>query len=121
MLKNSLAVLVIVAAALPAANPTLGLQEKSGIAGTTWSGAETLADFDVLTCQFNAGGEIILIDAKNPERGSVRGNWKQKGTTVEMRFPDCVYRGCIDGNAITGTAEFNDRGRPKWTWKVTKR
>lgn len=86
------------------------------LAGTSWTGTESLQNFGKLTFQFAAGGKATMIDTA----GVSNGTWTQNGNQVNIQFFNgkVTYSGVLNGNAISGNAS-NTAGA-KWTFKVSK-
>src|SRR5262249_39165321 len=92
---------------------------SASLAGTTWKGSEDLDGFGKLTFQFHADGTAMMIDAK----GTVKGTSAQQGPRVVIRFANCVYRGQVNGQRLSGSARFIENGRPRgqtWAFAVVK-
>ncbi len=87
----------------------------ASIAGTAWSGTETLTGFGTLNFQFEPDGKAIMMDAKS----KVNGAWKQAGSQVTITFSNCVYQGVIKGTTFSGTARYTT-GETSWTFTVTR-
>lgn len=104
-----------------AANAIAAIQDRpvptpaAGVAGTTWSGTESLAGFGNLTFQFLADGKAFMIDAKQ----KVGGKWAQAGSQVTITFGDCEYVGTVQGDKMAGKARFTKRDM-EWTFSLTR-
>lgn len=125
MKRFILSTVAIAFLALPAsllANPT-NTSPSTSIGGTTWAGSETLPGFGPLTFVFRSNGTVAMVDAADPDRGTVEGNWYRQGNAVTLRFADCEYRGNINGSSISGNAHFfaGDRNGERWTFQVYRR
>ncbi|MCI0743698.1 MAG: DUF1559 domain-containing protein [Gemmataceae bacterium] len=99
-----------------AGNNFVVFQDRGGnnLTGTTWTGSETLTNYDQLQFTFNAGGQATMVDAD----GASQGRWNQNGASVTITFAGgIVYRGTITGNSMAGTATNT---RDNWRWTVTK-
>ncbi len=85
------------------------------VAGTTWSGNETLQNFGALTFQFQPNGTAIMIDTS----GRSQGTWSVAGNRVTISFNNgqIVYVGTITGNTMTGEASNSNGG----SWRFTVR
>lgn len=92
-------------------NPNPG---QKGLAGTSWSGSETLAGYGALTFQFQPGGQATMID----KDGNLPGNWSQGGNSITINFPNqgVTYNGTITGGQMSGTAR---NGKDNWSWTVS--
>ncbi len=95
--------------------PKTPAAKTTSLKGKTFQGSETLQGYGQLTFRFQANNIVEMFDAKE----TVRGRWQQQGANVTLRFwnGNVVYRGTIDGTAISGTA-FN--GKSNWTWIVSR-
>jgi hypothetical protein len=93
----------------------LQAQKKSDLAGTTWNGRENLAGYGALTFEFETGGNVTMIDAKE----TVPGTYRRNGQSITLTFfgGQAVYSGRINGKAMSGTARNAARN---WTWQVTR-
>jgi hypothetical protein len=99
---------------LPQPQPTPG--NVAVLAGTQWTGMETLANFGKLTFQFGTGQDVLMIDAQ----AQTKGNYSQNGNQVRITFSNCIYSGMINGNVLSGTAQYTQgatAGQP-WTFNV---
>lgn len=84
---------------------------------TAWVGMETVTGSPTkLGFAFRADGVCIMIDDVTP--GEVKGSWRQEGDSVTISFGNCVYRGRIEGNRLTGFAEGLGGGG-RWNFEVT--
>jgi hypothetical protein len=120
LIRRAVALFVLAAGLAPLT--LAGAQQPApvpNVAGTTWSGQEKLRDFGPLSFTFQADGKAIMTDAATPRRGTIKGDWTQKGADVEFRFKDCVYRGRINGRQLSGTAQFYDRPEQPWTFELS--
>ena len=57
---------------------------------------------------FNADGTVRMADANtkpNDPRTFIQGHYTQNGNQVEIRFSNCVYRGQINGQVMTGVGQ----------------
>lgn len=88
----------------------------ASVAGTVWTGTESLTSFGALTFEFHAGGKAVMIDAQ----ATVNGNWAQTGDQVTITFQNCVYVGRIQGNVLAGTARYTQGDPRDWTFSVTR-
>lgn len=88
----------------------------SSVAGTTWTGSESLAGFGALTFEFHRDGKAVMIDAQ----ATVDGTWSQTGTQVTITFQNCVYVGRIHGNVLSGNARYTVGDPRDWGWSVTR-
>jgi hypothetical protein len=86
-----------------------------GMAGTTWTGTESLAGFGKLAFEFQGGGKVVMHDA----RSKVNGTWKQDGDRVTLTFSNCVYEGTMKDGGLSGKARFTDKDTA-WTFSVTR-
>jgi biotin carboxyl carrier protein len=95
----------------PPVNPNPGQQ---GLAGTSWSGSETLPGYGALTFQFQPGGQATMID----KDGNQPGTWNQGGNSISLTFANggVIYNGTITGGQMSGTAR-NDK--ENWSWSVS--
>ena len=94
-------------------NPAGVPKQGQGLAGTTWSGTETLQGYDQLSFQFKDGGQVIMID----KDGNTPGTWSRVGNSVTLRFDIITYNGTIQANRMQGNATNT---RDRWTWTVMK-
>ena len=81
------------------------------VGGTVWTGSENLAGFGKLGFGFNPNGQAFMADAKSVDSNPntfIRGTWTQQGNMVTITFSNCVYRGHINGNVLSGTGQFNN-------------
>jgi hypothetical protein len=88
------------------------------LAGTTWSGYETLEGFDKLAFQFKEQGVVTMTDAtKKP----VDGKFTQNGDEVTITVLAAVYTGKVVGNIMSGNAELvaGNRKGQTWKWKLS--
>jgi len=114
-LNRALIVLVAVAA-LYAPNAAQAQGISRNLSGTAWVGGEDITGRPTkLGFAFQNGGGAVMIDAVSPN--PVKGNWRQDGDQATVTFGNCVYRGRIQGDRITGTAQMNGGGRP-WVFVV---
>jgi opacity protein-like surface antigen len=106
--------LLALAAALALAAPAQA-QKKSDLTGSTWSGRENLAGYGALTFEFEEGGSVTMIDAKE----TVPGSYKRTGQNITLSFfgGQAIYSGRINGKTMSGTARNAARN---WSWQVTK-
>lgn len=95
------------------------MRPSNGLAGTTWQGSENLAKFGYLSFDFRSNGDVVMTDAMRHVNGPVHGKWSQSGNEVTITFTNCVYRGTLQGRAITGTAT-SDRFGPMWSFTVSR-
>ncbi len=84
------------------------------IAGSVWSGTESLAGFGKLSFQFDADGKATMFDAK----AKVFGKWSQAGNAVTISFTNCVYQGTLQGKSLTGMARYTT-GEANWTFTLS--
>jgi HEAT repeat protein len=97
-----------------AGNPGQPGQGQSNLAGTQWSGSETLQGFGELRFDFKAGGQVDMHDAA----GQTGGRFVHNGQNVLLSFPgNIAYTGQINGNTMSGRAT---NGQKNWTWTVTR-
>lgn len=87
------------------------------VAGTVWSGTESLSGFGTLTFEFHGDAKAVMIDAQ----ATVNGNWSQAGNQVTITFQNCVYVGRIQGNVLSGNARYTEGDPRDWTFSVTRR
>ena len=87
----------------------------NGVAGTTWNGTETLSGFGKLSFRLEAGGKAVMTDAKS----TAKGDWIQTGDHVTITFVNCVYHGTVQGQTLSGTAEYTTDART-WTFALTR-
>jgi hypothetical protein len=90
-------------------------QKKDSLIGTRWTGRETLAGFGSLTFEFEQGGNVTMIDAKE----TVPGRYTRRGASVTLSFfnGQAVYTGQISGKKMSGTARSAAAGT--WKWQVS--
>jgi hypothetical protein len=84
------------------------------LAGSSFSGSESLNGYGSLTFKFLDGQRVIMSDA----RETVQGRWeKAGGNTVYLYFYNdkCIYRGSLTGNLLQGTARSPNAF---WSWSV---
>lgn len=86
---------------------------QQNLAGTTWSGTETLAGYGNLTFQFQPGGQVSMLDRD----GNTAGTWNTAGNSINISFPNLgiFYTGTINGNQMNGTAQ---NGKDNWSWTL---
>src|SRR5262249_38784383 len=61
---------------------------------------------------FKANGKAFMVDETTRDPSYILGGtWTQTGNQVEIRFGNCVYRGQLNGTALTGTDEFTKPGQ----------
>jgi hypothetical protein len=91
-------------------------QSPSSLAGSTWSGSENLGGFGKLTFVFKDQQNAIMVDAK----ATVGGTYVVNGSNVTIRFKNCVYTGTLNGNVLTGSAQYTEGQGSNftWTWNV---
>lgn len=87
--------------------------KKGTLAGTAWSGRETLVGFGPLTFEFEEGNNVTMIDA----RDTVPGTYKRNGAVITLSFDNgqVIYSGRINGKTMSGTAR---NPRTTWNWSV---
>jgi hypothetical protein len=92
-------------------------QGAKPLAGSTFSGGETLAGYGKL--KFHLGRDAKHTAVMYDTDGVVRGTWEQSGSQITLRFYNgtVIYRGSLNGNVLSGTAS---NGRQNWTWKVER-
>lgn len=88
---------------------------KNSVAGTSWSGSESLSGFGKLTFQFDFDGKAVMIDAKS----LVNGTWTQVDNQVTITFQNCVYQGSIQGQVLSGNARYTSQPG-QWTFSLTR-
>jgi hypothetical protein len=96
-----------------------GAPTPASLADTTWTGSEALDGFGKLTFQLHADGTAVMIDAKS----TVKGRWAQQGQRVVIQFQNCVYAGQLNGQRLSGSAQFVENGRPHgraWAFAVVR-
>jgi hypothetical protein len=102
--------------------PAAGSGTAPSVAGTTWAGRETLRGFGALVFVLADDGRATMADAATMGNGgqgrTVSGNWQQSGADVVIRFGDCVYRGRVNGDWLSGTAAFTTGQSGAWTFQV---
>ena len=75
--------------------------QTSSLAGTNWSGSDTLPGFGKLSFRFLSNIQVVMIDAKETARGS----FVHTGNNVTLTFGGgIIYNGRINGNVMSGTA-----------------
>jgi hypothetical protein len=85
--------------------------------GSSFSGSEDLNGYGKLTFHFVDAKHVTMYDARN----TVQGRWEPGGgNTVYLYFynDQCVYRGTLTGNTLSGTARS---ANALWSWKTTLR
>lgn len=100
----------------PAGNPFAPGQGQGLdlLAGTEWSGNETLAGFGPLRFVFKTADAVDMHDAQ----GLTPGSYNRNAQRVMLTFPGNVtYNGEINGDTMSGTAT---NGQKNWTWSVTR-
>ena len=82
----------------------------------SWVGGETLKGYGRLEFNFNANGNVVMIDLKE----TTMGQWNSNGQNIDLLFykGTVLYKGTINGRAISGTAT---NARDNWTWSVSKK
>jgi hypothetical protein len=85
------------------------------LAGSSFSGSETLSGYSNLTFDLNNGGSATMHDAD----GTVGGTWRQSGNQVTLTFynGNVVYTGTWNGNALSGSAT---NGQRTWSWSLSR-
>jgi hypothetical protein len=96
----------------PAATPAQAPAQQANLAGSTWTGSETLPGFGKLTFAFRAGGAATMIDAK----GEAQGTWTQNASEVTINFQGCVYQGRINGQTLSGSGRITAGAQTGQTW-----
>jgi S1-C subfamily serine protease len=101
---------------VPGFPPAVGGGAPAGsLAGSQWSGRETLPGYGPLRFAFQGGGRVTMFD----KDGASNGNYVQNGQTVTLNFPGGVtYTGQVNGGVMSGTAR-NLRGA-SWTWNLSR-
>jgi hypothetical protein len=93
---------------------------RHDLTNTSWRGNENLAGFGALRFEFKKNNVVIMTDAQRV----VQGTWSRQDSNVVLTFANCQYRGTIDGNIITGTAQYTDPrfglGAPAWAFSVAR-
>jgi hypothetical protein len=84
------------------------------VRGTTWQGTENLEGFSNLTFEFHNDGKVVMRDAA----GVVNGTYRQEGDMVTIMFKNCVYRGRIVGERLTGMAQTTAGAPMSWDFTV---
>jgi HEAT repeat protein len=101
----------------PQGGPPKGGPPQGGgndLAGSSWSGTETLKGYGTLQFQFAGGGQVTMID----KDGRTPGTYTQNGVRVVLNFGASIsYSGTINGQTMSGQATNT---RDSWTWSVTK-
>ncbi|MFO0966368.1 MAG: hypothetical protein U0793_12395 [Gemmataceae bacterium] len=88
-----------------------------GVANTAWAGVEDLSGAPTkLGFAFRGDGKCVMIDQMSP--GEVKGSYHQEGDQVTIEFANCVYRGRLEGNRLSGSAEFTQGERLTWNFSV---
>jgi hypothetical protein len=73
----------------------------ANLAGSTWSGSETLAGYGTLSFRFLNEGRVNMID----KDGDTPGTWRLDNKTVTMQFGrNVTYTATAEGNALRGSA-----------------
>jgi hypothetical protein len=97
----------------PAPGPQVNPAVAPALAGTTWVGKETQGD---LRFEFKPDGTVIMVDGVTPQ--PVRGHWTLQGNEVTIRFANCVYRGQVNGDRMTGRGVLD---QDTWGFEVTRK
>ena len=92
---------------------TFNATNPAALAGSDWSGTETLASYGTLSFRFRNEGRAIMVDRD----GDTPGFWKRDGDTITMEFGKTVtYTGTLKDSALSGNAT---NGAKNWTFAVS--
>lgn len=98
----------------PQPKPQPGPKQGGNLAGSFWTGSETLAGFGKLMFHFQANNRVSMHDAQ----GLTIGNYTLNGDSVTLNFPgNITYTGTRAGDTIQGNAM---NGRDNWNWTVSR-
>jgi hypothetical protein len=97
------------------AKPSIPAPRPVVLAGSSYTGSETLGGYGRLTFAFGGGGTATMYDTD----GATNGSWSQSGNSVTLRFYNgtVVYQGRLNGRSLSGTAS---NGRANWSWSLTR-
>jgi hypothetical protein len=76
-----------------------------------WMGEENLQGYGKLAFEFRKGNQVVMHDAD----GATPGSFTQHDNQVTMTFGGTVYRGVVNGPAMTGAAT---NGKATWNFRV---
>lgn len=98
-------------------NPGANLPPQNNpnaLAGSTWSGSETLAGYGRLAFAFQGNGQVTMDD----KDGKTPGSYVQTGNSVTLTFQGTIrYTGTVSGRDMSGSAT---NGKDRWTWTVKR-
>jgi hypothetical protein len=123
-LISSLGLTVLAIGLAPSMASAQGIAPVPSVTRTVWAGAEDFTGkATVLGFGFDADGTVGMIDQSNANNNqpAVKGNWSQNGSQVTIRFTNCVYVGQINGNEMTGRAQWTSGPSQGRTWNFSLR
>ncbi len=81
---------------------------------TRWDGTENLSGFNKLSFELNAGGQAVMVDA----RERVNGTWRLQGNKLTVNLPGyAIYNGTVNGRTMSGTGVADGK---TWTFAVNQ-
>lgn len=88
----------------------------ANMVNSNWSGTETFGGVKTLAFQFQANGQVVMVDFQ----GNRFGTWTQNGNQITISIPSIstTYTGTISGNTFTG--QGSDPTNGQWTFNLTK-
>jgi hypothetical protein len=89
------------------------VQNKTvSLPGTTWTGSENLQGFGTLKFQFQANGQVKMINAKN----TAIGTYTVVGNQMTIQLPEiATYTGTVNGSTYSGQGKA---GQVTWSFSV---
>lgn len=99
-------------AATPNVPAALPAQQRIQVAGSVWSGTEQINNNGKLSFGLYKDGVAMMSDAQ----GTVSGRWTAQGDNVVITFANCVYRGVLQGDELSGRASVTSGPTAGQAW-----
>jgi hypothetical protein len=123
-LASSLAVALLAVGIAPSASRAQGFNPVLTVSKSIWTGDE---DFTgrrtILSFGFRDDGKVTMVDTSTITNRTppVMGTWTQNGSEVSIRFNNCLYVGRINGNQMTGQAQWTSGPTQGRIWNFALR
>ena len=92
--------------------------QAAALANSILTGKEEINNGGRLGFALQPNGGATMVDA----HGTVKGSWTQNGNQVTIRFKNCVYRGTLTGDILSGRATVTEgpQNGASWTFRVVR-